>query len=91
MPGGGDVCHSYHSEAEAGRSVSLRPAWSTKQVHKRPGLHDGQAPSQNKTKQNNNSNNKKTNHTTTIKKSPKKKPRNKTKITLPQYNYYQGV
>ena len=39
-------------ETEAGRSLCLRPAWSTKNVPGQPGLHR-ETLSQNKTKQNN--------------------------------------
>jgi hypothetical protein len=48
------VLHAFNPstwEAEAGGFLSLRPAWSTKQVPGQPGLHR-ETLSQNKTKQN---------------------------------------
>jgi hypothetical protein len=67
------VAHAFNPstwEAEAGRFLSSRPAWSTERVPGQPGLHRETLPRKNKTKQNKTKQNK-TTKTKTKKKQKK--------------------
>jgi hypothetical protein len=80
------VAHAFNPstwEAEAGRFLSLRPAWSTKWVLGQPGLHretlSRKQTKQNKTKQNN------------PKQTKKNKNKKNAKIEVCQRPYFQAL